>query len=481
MIVKEKSLEARMMKRLLNLTLLLFLLISSQLKAEHRVALIVNNYDYQLKEFSISKFAVDNLTQKLEALGFRTTMKENLGREELKTAIESFVNATPTRGTALVYFRGQVKPGNYKGKNGHFITSVDVKKNDPREIGNTGYEITQLLQFMHSHGGASNNFVLLENTEPISDLKEKSYEDTFIASVKADSLGLQLSSSNNLIATIESNSDWSINKLTSQEILGEGSRSISPPDQFVLGQQAGDEWVNGRGVVFCWCPAGSYLAGSPESEAGRYDDETQKETVIKEGFWISKYEMTLRENVRNHPRGTIAKHKNDPLTMIHLDDGKSMVSRTITEAERKQKRLPSDWQYSLPTEEQWEYAARAGTTSRFYFGDDEKLLTQHANFGDQSYYASNDIFSNAAHRTLNDGAVRLAIVGIYQPNSWGLYDVYGNVSEWCLNTAIRGGSWVSSPDYCRSAHRDSFSSRNQQNFIGYRLVIQKVSLKPAKK
>ena len=196
--------------------------------------------------------------------------------------------------------------------------------------------------------------------------------------------------------------------------------------------------------------------------------------VIQDGFWISKYEMTLRENLRNHPRLTIAKHKNDPLTMIHLDDGKAMTN-TLTAEEAKADRLPNDWRYTLPTQEQWEYAARAGTSSRFYFGDDLQRLPQHGNFGDKSYYESKDIYSNAAERTLDDGTVKLAIVGSYQPNPWGLHDVCGNVAEWCIDTAIRGGSWVSLPENCRSAYRDQFASRNEQNFIGYRLVIQKVS------
>jgi formylglycine-generating enzyme required for sulfatase activity len=195
--------------------------------------------------------------------------------------------------------------------------------------------------------------------------------------------------------------------------------------------------------------------------------------VIEDGFWIGKYELTLSQNLRSHPRSTIATHKNHPLTMINHDDARSMTTRTLSENERKAGRLPKDWEYSLPSEDQWEYAARAGTQTRFYFGNDLRQLPRHANFGDKSYYDSKVVYSNAAHRSLDDGNVRLAIVGSYQSNPWGLYDVYGNVAEWCINNAIRGGSWVSVAENCRSSYRDSFSSRNEQNFIGYRLVIQR--------
>lgn len=158
--------------------------------------------------------------------------------------------------------------------------------------------------------------------------------------------------------------------------------------------------------------------------------------------------------------------------MIHHDDGKHMVMKTLTDEARAEDRLPEGWQYSLPTEEQWEYAARAGTTNRFYFGDDMRLLPLHANFGDKSYYDSGDIYSNSAHRTLDDGVVRLAQVGSCLPNPWGLHDVYGNVAEWCIDFGARGGGWASVPENCRSAYRDHYSSRDQQNYLGYRLVIQ---------
>ena len=131
---------------------------------------------------------------------------------------------------------------------------------------------------------------------------------------------------------------------------------------------------------------------------------------------------------------------NHPLTMLHRDDGKSMVIRTLTESERQAGRLPDDWEDGLPSEEQWEYAARTGTDSRFDFGDDLTLLPQHANFADRSWCESGDVYSNPVDQTLNDGAPGQNLVGSCKTNAWGLHDVYGNVGGWCINHAVRGGA-----------------------------------------
>ena len=243
---------------------------------------------------------------------------------------------------------------------------------------------------------------------------------------------------------------------------------------FAPGNKGGDEWTNSRGMVFCWCPPGKFTAGSPPHEPGRYSDETQREVVISEGFWIGKYEVTKGQWTGSAIRNCVATEKNHPQDMANQSKDGGRALRALNDAERKDGSLPDGWEYALPSEEQWEYAARAGTTTRFYFGDDISQLPKHANFGDKSYYDTKDIYSNSAHRTLDDSVAQLAPVGSYAPNPWGLHDVYGNLAEWCDNRATRGGSWVSSAENCRSAYRQQFGDRDNEVFIGFRFIIRKI-------
>jgi formylglycine-generating enzyme required for sulfatase activity len=228
-------------------------------------------------------------------------------------------------------------------------------------------------------------------------------------------------------------------------------------------------------MVFCWCPPGSYTAGSPPATPGRYADEAERQVSISQGFWISKYELTQAQWLGNRPGGAVAQHKLHPQDSANQSKDGGRMLTTLNTAEWNAGRLPKDWEYALPSEDQWEYAARAGTTTTHYFGADPALLPRHANFGDKRYYDTQDVFSNAGHRTLDDGTPRLAQVGLYQPNPWGLHDVYGNLAEWCSNSAARGGSWVSTADTCRSAYRQKPGDRDSDIYIGFRLILQSKS------
>ncbi len=431
------------MQRLFLVTLALAFL-SLPTNAEFRVALLIGGDG---KGFA-------SVAAGLEKYGFQCETSGELSGKELGRKLDSFASRTPTSATALVYFTGPVKAADSGG-----ITLGAVP-------------IGELFGSLSTRGGSRMNIVLAKSRDT-PELGPHLPEGCLFAYTDLGSLTLGSTSAADLLAIIRPVGRSLQSTLPpTATIGGPGSVAISPPDQFVPGRKAGDEWVNSRGMVFCWCPPGRFIAGSPPGTPGRSPDEEARVVTIADGFWISKYELTETQNIRSKSKNSISETKNDPLNMLHWDDGSRMVSITLTDEERKAGRLPAGWQYHLPSADQWEYAARAGTTTRFYFGDDIHLLPRHANFADKSYYDSKDIFSNYAHRTLNDGYVKLAPVGSFAPNPWGLHDVYGNVAEWCRDHAVRGGGWVSVAENCRSGYRDSFGSRDQQAFLGYRIVIQ---------
>nr|QNL31480.1 MAG: hypothetical protein [Bacteriophage sp.] len=107
--------------------------------------------------------------------------------------------------------------------------------------------------------------------------------------------------------------------------------------------------------------------------------------------------------------------------------------------------------YRLPTEAEWEYACRAGTTTKYYFGDDVNQLEDYA------WYCGN-----------SEGTTHP--VGLKLSNAWGLYDMHGNVWEWCIDKCLRGGSWGDIPYFCRSVISDDFGHGDSLNTLGFRVV-----------
>lgn len=146
--------------------------------------------------------------------------------------------------------------------------------------------------------------------------------------------------------------------------------------------------------------------------------------------------------------------------------------------------------YRLPTEAEWEYACRAGTTTRFFTGDDPNSLAGYANVADST---AKKEFNWADTFDFEDGYVFTSPVGAFKPNPWGLFDMTGNVREWCqdyfdekayqrnkctdpvvnkgTNRVLRGGSWYYSPRYCRSACRYHYAADDGYYNFGFRLVL----------
>lgn len=240
---------------------------------------------------------------------------------------------------------------------------------------------------------------------------------------------------------------------------------------------------------------GTFTMGSPASEPARQDREgPQTQVTISCGFYMGKYEVTQGE-YQAVMGGNPSYHTGDlsrPVEKVSWHDAVAYCA-ALTARERAAGRLPAGYAYRLPTEAEWEYACRAGTTTAFHYGD--ALRSGMANFsGYHEYPPCGQI--NSPTYCYNAGGTSLTrptSVGSYAPNAWGLYDLHGNVWEWCQDwwsgslpggeavdprgsesgssRVLRGGYWGSYGWYCRSAFRYSSSPDSRTGGIGFRVVL----------
>ena len=221
-----------------------------------------------------------------------------------------------------------------------------------------------------------------------------------------------------------------------------------------------------------WIQPGSFNLGSPESETGRFFDEgPQGQVEIEHGYWLSKYEVTQAEfeNIMGFNPSRAAGTPNAPVETVTWFDAITYCQR-LSEQAREANRLPDGYEYRLPTEAEWEYACRAGTEGPYSFGD------------------SVDDLSLYGWWSGNSGATP-SQVGLLRPNPWGLYDMHGNVFEWCLTEykaypggevrnlkidyrAIRSGAFICPPEILRSACRfESAPSKSSSWLTGFRVAL----------
>ncbi len=298
------------------------------------------------------------------------------------------------------------------------------------------------------------------------------------------------------------------------------SRAVSPPTTLGPGARPGDEWVDANGMVFCWCPAGEFTIGSAADEPGRQADETQFAVSFAEGFWMAKHELCYRETL---PLGcaiylSTGENKLQPANKATGMDHAKLLTGLNAKA-------PPGWEYSRPTEAEWEYAARAGTTTAYSFGSNPAELARFGNFADRTLResASRSEVAKAAgnnsphkvyngdlqtglftyaHPVWNDSQTTMARIGSYPPNPWGLCDMHGNVAElvatlysptrlapfvplekraewnakpeserFARGGVCKGGSWASLPSACRSAFRGWSSVAD--NIVGMRVMLRR--------
>jgi len=264
---------------------------------------------------------------------------------------------------------------------------------------------------------------------------------------------------------------------------------LARADSFV-GSGIGDE-RDVAGIPLVWCPAGRFVMGSPPGEPERRPGEDQVEVTLTRGFWMGKTEVTQGQwsRVVGEFPGELSAGEGDdfPVTSVSFADAEAFC-REATELAHGSRELPEDWELRLPTEAQWEYACRAGTTTATSFGD--ALDSRQANFQGRPYNGAEE----------GPSLKRAAPVASYPPNAWGLHDVHGNVFEWCrdwyharlpggrdpdlhaarssaavsehggVSRVRRGGCWADEGWPCRSAFRLRFEPDRRSDHIGFRVA-----------
>jgi formylglycine-generating enzyme required for sulfatase activity len=252
--------------------------------------------------------------------------------------------------------------------------------------------------------------------------------------------------------------------------------------------------TNSIGMELTLIPSGSFIMGSPRGEAERDDKEERHDVSITKPFYLGEHEVTQAQysEVMGDNKSTF-KEKDNPVENVEWIKAKLFCERlSARAAEKKAGRT-----YRLPTEAEWEYACRAGATTAFHFGD--SLSSAQANFNG-NYPAGSGSKGNYLRKPTK--------VGSYEPNALGLYDMHGNVAEWCADwydpdyyldspdedplgpplgvvptnftnngkqnffVAVRGGCWVDDGRACRSAYRFRAMPNTRYQLIGFRVVCE---------
>ena len=226
------------------------------------------------------------------------------------------------------------------------------------------------------------------------------------------------------------------------------------------------------GIEFVWCPPGVFMMGSAKGEEGRQPGEERHEVTLTKGFWMGRYEVTQEQwqKVMGKNPAFFKASLYLPVERISWKDAQAFIAR-LNAARGDGLRLP--------TETEWEYACRAGSTAPFSFG--KRITSNEANYNGEYSYGDGPK-SKRRGKTL--------MTGFFAPNAWGLYDMHGNVKEWCQDwydayfrgpitdplgprtgtiRVVRGGGCFNQPWVCRSANRQAYAPDRREESLGFRL------------
>lgn len=263
-------------------------------------------------------------------------------------------------------------------------------------------------------------------------------------------------------------------------------------------------------LTFRWIIPGTFMMGSSDgskkdepAEKGRTNGEDRREVTLEEGFWLADTPTTQAfwQAVNGDNPSHFKGDDSLPVESVSWDDVQAFIQEL--------NQLHPDLTVRLPWEAEWEYACRAGTTTAFHFGDE--IDASKANY--RGVWGVKDIKSYENNKEWGyDAPKKTTSVKSYPPNQWGLYDMHGNVWEWCQDEwqenlgsesvtlspyprflseaeggrgiglkespkgeqgrlVVRGGSWFNAGGYCRSAYRDRLTPDDRRTSFGFRLAL----------
>jgi formylglycine-generating enzyme required for sulfatase activity len=233
-------------------------------------------------------------------------------------------------------------------------------------------------------------------------------------------------------------------------------------------------YTNELGMKFVWIPPGSFVMGSPKEEKQRNGNEIHHKVTLKKGFYMGVTPVTQEQwtEIMEKSPSMFVGEKNLPVDSVTWNNCQEFAKK-LKEKDKKA--------YRLPSEAEWEYACRAGTTTPFHFGD--SIDATQANFLGEA---------GAGKDKEKQPLLKTSPVGSFPANAWGLHDMHGNVWQWCqdsfgeypqkdvidpppttkgLGRVLRGGSWFDNANCCRSASRNWADPNLKSYSIGFRLCF----------
>lgn len=508
-------------------------LVLKHMKQEQRVALLIGNSSYSSSPLRNPVNDVESMSSALKAMGFDVIKVENASQREMDEAISGFGGKLRNGGVGLFYYAGhgmQVGGENY-------LIPVDAEIDVEGDIKYRAVNVGTVLSKMEAAGNRL-NIVFLDacRNNPFSRSWRSSTKGlakvdaptgTYIAyatapgSVASDGTGSNGIFTEALIRamsvkglTIENvmkqvrvevagQTDRKQIPWTSSSLMGDfyfnlpdsGSEGYQAPvynnDQYAMAKRPKAESTPGKyidpaaGIEFVLIKGGCYMMGSADNS---YGDQKPVHEVCVDDFYMSKYEVTNAQfrkydsehNSRDY-NGHSLNGDNQPAVYVSWDDAKGFINWLNSS---------SDGKYRLPTEAEWEYAARGGTTTASFWGDDPDDACGYANVADKT---SKKTWPHWKMRNCDDGYSVTSPVGSFKANSFGLYDIIGNVYEWVEDTysnsayskhqrsnplykgsgdrrVIRGGSWYYQLFNVGSAYRSNELPDYGGKYIGFRLL-----------